>query len=78
MALMDSITDIFRDVFNDPTLIIDEETNSSSIQDYDSFAHINIIVSMEEKFNVNFTTPELGKMTCVRDVIRILNKKGVK
>lgn len=75
--LIKKITPIFRDIFDQPTLTISEETNASSVSGWDSFAHINLIVALENEFDIKFSTRELGEMKCVGDLLRLLQLKGV-
>jgi acyl carrier protein len=77
MSLLEKVSPVFRDVFDDPSLVIDEKSNASTIAGWDSFAHINLIVALEGEFGVSFSTKELGEMQCVGDLIRLLEKKGV-
>lgn len=75
--LIKKITPIFREIFDQPALIISEATNASSVSGWDSFAHINLIVALENAFDIKFSTKELGEMTCVGDLLRLLELKGV-
>lgn len=75
MTTMDKVTEVFRGVFNDPKLVVKKETNSSHIAGWDSFQHINLIVGLEEAFQVSFTTQEIGALTCVGDLLDLLEKK---
>lgn len=77
MTLIKQITEIFQEVFDNPELVITEETNASHIKDWDSFAQINLIVALEEKYNIKFTTEEIGNLTCVGDMLNLLQTKGV-
>jgi acyl carrier protein len=77
MALLDDVTSIFQEVFDRPTLIISEATKAADVEGWDSFAHINLIVALEEAFGVVFTTREVGEMQCVGDLLRLLAEKGV-
>ena len=45
MELLDQVTSIFRDVFDDSDLIITEETNASHIEEWDSIAQINLVIA---------------------------------
>jgi acyl carrier protein len=78
MPLIEKIAPVFRDVFDNPSLTVDENSNASTISGWDSFAHINLIVALEGEFGVSFTTKELGEMQCVGDLIRLLETKGVR
>jgi acyl carrier protein len=78
MTLMEQVTSIFREVFDDPELVVTEDTNASHIEDWDSIAQINLIIAFEDKFKVKFVTKELDELTCVGDMIKLLQSKGVK
>ncbi len=75
--LMEQVTGVFRAVFNDPKLAITEKTNASHVAGWDSFAHINLIVALEEYFGVSFTTKEISSLTCVGDLLDLLRKKKI-
>ncbi len=75
--LLDRVTGVFREVFNDPKLVVTEQTNASHVAGWDSFAHINLIVALEEYFKVNFTTKEISSLTCVGDLLQLLHKKNI-
>ncbi len=66
------VTKIFRDVFDDDTLIIVDETNSSDIEDWDSLEHINLVVAMEKKFNMKFNLKEVGKLKNVGEMVDLI------
>lgn len=77
MSLLEKITPVFREIFDQPSMILDEKTNASTVEGWDSFAHINLIVALEGEFGVSFSTKELGELTCVGDLLRLLQQKGV-
>lgn len=72
---LEEIRPIFIDVLNEKARMITEQTTASDVEGWDSFAHITIVVAVEEKYGVSFTTEELGQMTCVGDFINVLNGK---
>jgi acyl carrier protein len=77
-ALLQMVTPTFRDVFSKPELVLTEATNAADVDGWDSFAHINLIVAIEEAFGIAFDTDELGRMACVGDLITLMVEKGVK
>ncbi len=77
MSLLLKVTPVFREVFDRPDLIVTEATNAASVEGWDSLAHINLIVALEETFQISFTTKEVGAMTCVGDLLKLLEQKGV-
>ena len=76
--LLEKVTIIFREVFDDPNLVITEATTAADIDGWDSFAHINLVVALEEVFNVSFSTQEFSVWTSVGDCLQSLQEKRVK
>ena len=66
------VTKIFRDVFDDDTLVIVDETNSGDIEDWDSLEHINLVVAMEKRFNMKFNLKEVGKLANVGEMVDLI------
>lgn len=76
--ILKQITPLFQKVFNNTKLKVSEKTSAASVEGWDSFAHINLIVALEQYFKISFTTKELGSMQCVGDLIKLLAKKKIK
>jgi acyl carrier protein len=72
---LEEIRPIFVEVLGEKAASISEKTSAGDVEGWDSFAHITIVVAVEEKYAVSFTTEELGQMTCVGDFINALNGK---
>tara|TARA_B100001287_G_C22450609_1_gene420334 strand:+ start:61 stop:312 length:252 start_codon:yes stop_codon:yes gene_type:complete len=66
---------IFRDVFDNKNLTINESTNSDDIEEWDSLNHINLIVAIERKFKIKFKLGELQNLKNVGEMINLLIKK---
>ena len=47
MEVYNSLTTIFRDIFDDDTIVINNNTSADDIEDWDSFEHINLISTVE-------------------------------
>ena len=56
---------VFREVFDDDTIVVTDSTTADDIEDWDSFEHINLIVAVEEEFS--FKLP-MGKAVTMKDV----------
>ncbi len=72
---LDELRPVFVEVLVQNGSTITETTTATDVEGWDSFAHITIVVAVEEKYGVSFTTEELGQMTCVGDFISLLNSK---
>jgi acyl carrier protein len=69
------IQEIFRDVFDDPTLLINSETNSDQIPDWDSLAHLSLVTSIERHFKIKFALGELQTLKNVGEMVSLIEKK---
>ena len=54
--------DVFRQVFDDPKLVLREEMTSQDVPGWDSMAHINLMVATEKRFNIRFATAEIARL----------------
>ena len=70
--LFEQINEIFRDVFDDDSLVITDTTNSEDIEDWDSLEHINLVVAMEKRFNMKFNIKEVGQLQNVGEMADLI------
>lgn len=68
----EKVKKIFRNEFE---IEIDENFDKFSTDKWDSFAHLNLIVDLEEEFGVSFTPSEIGSISSYKEIIDILNSK---
>jgi len=69
------LTGIFRDVFDDPALVVGDTTVASDVDGWDSLTHVGLIVAVEKAFAVRFTTKEVKGLANVGDFIRLIEKR---
>ena len=48
--LLKDLTFVFRDVLDDDSIVLKEETTAAEIEEWDSLTHIMIISEIEKKF----------------------------
>lgn len=72
---MEIVRRIFRDVFDDEDLEVNDSTNSSDIEDWDSLEHITLVVSMEKEFNLKFDLKEVNKLANVGEMVDLIASK---
>ncbi len=72
---MEKVREIFREVFDDETLTVNDSTNSSDIEDWDSLEHITLVVSMEKEFNMKFDLKEVNKLANVGEMVDLIASK---
>jgi len=76
MDVRSRLESVFRDVFDDDRLQITEATTSDDIEEWDSLAHINLMMRIEETFGVRFTNAQLGGFANVGELERFLQQSA--
>jgi acyl carrier protein len=69
------VTAIFQDVFDDETIVLLQETTANDIEDWDSLAHITLIVAIEKEFNIKFDLIELKPLQNVGELLDLIQSK---
>jgi len=73
--LLSQIQEIFQDIFDDPSLIITRDSNASTVEDWDSLAHVNLVTAIEKKYRIRFALGELQELKNVGDMIDLIQEK---
>jgi acyl carrier protein len=60
-----SLNEVFRDVFDDESITVNDATTANDIEDWDSLEHINLVVAVEQKFDIKFN---MGEVNSFKDV----------
>ena len=69
------LTRIFRDNFERQSLEIHDHLTAKDIVGWDSLMHVNLVVSIEDEFDVKFTTAEIASFTCIGDVKKAIRTR---
>lgn len=60
--ILDGFQDVFRDVFDDPELVVTERMTAEDVDGWDSLNHINLIIALERAFGIKFATAEISRL----------------
>jgi acyl carrier protein len=69
------LTEIFRKLFKNPELILNDELTAKDVKGWDSLNHINLIVATEKSFKIKFTTKEIQGLPNVGKLIDVIHTK---
>lgn len=70
------LTKVFREVFDDDSIEINDETTSGDIDDWDSFEHINLVVAVEDEFKFKIPVGKVVTMKNVGEMVDIILQLG--
>ena len=74
-AVYTALTEIFNDVFMRNDMVLTPALSARDVAGWDSFKQIEIMVSVEERFNIKLNTREIDSLKCVGDLAEVIAKK---
>lgn len=66
------VQNIFKEIFDDEDLAVDDNTTANDIEDWDSFEHINLVVAMEQDFHIKFPMKKIAALKNVGEMIDLI------
>ena len=67
---------VFRDVLDDDTIELHDETVADDVDGWDSFEHINLIVAIEEEFSFKIPMGKVVSMANVGEMVDVILEFG--
>lgn len=67
---------VFREVLEDDGIVVEESSTAKDVPGWDSLNHIYIVVGIEKRFKVKFTSTQIQSWKCVGDILADLNRFG--
>ena len=66
---------IFIDILENENIQLTESTNANDIEEWDSLTNVQLIVSIEKKFNIRFNSSEIRNWKNIGEMVHsIINK----
>ena len=76
MDIQQQLTSVFRDVFDDNSLVLRPDLTADDVENWDSLTHIDMITAVEREFGIRFTTAEVSSMQNVGGLIALIQHKA--
>ena len=73
--IYEQLNEVFRDVFDDDTIEVNDQTTSRDIEDWDSLEHINLMAAVESEFGIKFSMGQIVTMKNVGEMADIILQK---
>ena len=71
----EKMNEIFRNVFDDDSIELEDDTNADDIEDWDSLEQINLIVAIENEFEMMFDMAEVANLANVGEMVDLILSK---
>jgi acyl carrier protein len=69
------LTGVFRDVFDDDTLEVRDETTAKDVDGWDSLTNIDLVVAVEKHFKIKLTTRDVAGLKNVGELVKLVEQK---
>ncbi|HET6324696.1 MAG TPA: acyl carrier protein [Planctomycetaceae bacterium] len=56
------LQEIFRQVFDDPTIVLKDEMTAADVDGWDSVTHIDLLIAIERTMGIKFATAEMSRL----------------
>ncbi|MBI5637281.1 MAG: acyl carrier protein [Nitrospinae bacterium] len=73
--IFEKTQDVFREIFDQPGLVIQRSTSANDLEEWDSLNHINLVVSIEKEFGIKFALGELETLKDVGGMLDLIHRK---
>jgi acyl carrier protein len=75
-AHIEKLTTIFREVFDDEAIVLNDQLTANDIGSWDSLSHMLMITRVEDAFSIKFSLREINKLKNVGALIRLIESKS--
>lgn len=74
-VIYEKLNQIFRDIFDDESIVLSPTTTAADIPGWDSVNHVNVSVASEMAFGIRFNSSELEELHNVGDLVKTIARK---
>jgi len=76
MNMLEKVTEIIAQELGCQSNALSTDSGLGQTDGWDSLAHSQIVLALEEKLDVSFDFDELDKIICVQEIMESLKQKG--
>jgi len=75
LTIFEQVRAIASDILATPTERLSSESSPETVESWDSIQHLNLVLALEEKFNVQLSPEEIEQMSSIGQIARVLEGK---
>jgi acyl carrier protein len=68
-AVLTKVTEIFRDVFDDDSIVLRDDMTARDVPGWDSLANVRLMLSIEQAWGFQFSLTEISELRNVGDLL---------
>jgi len=73
--ILSQIKDIFIDTLDNEEIVIEETTQASDVDEWDSLTHIMLVVAIEKNFKMRFNSAEILSWKNIGEMVNCIEGK---
>jgi acyl carrier protein len=74
-TIFEQVQGIASDLFGVPADQITRESSTETVEAWDSTQHLNFVLALEEKFNIQFSPEEMERMKNIGSTVKLVDNK---
>ena len=74
-TIFEQVQGIASDLFGVTADKITRESSTESVEAWDSTQHLNFVLALEEKFNIQFSPEEMERMKNIGSTVKVVDNK---
>lgn len=71
----EKVLEIMSKTFNIDISLLSDKTSKKDLSQWDSMSHLNLIVDIENDFNINFSNEEIITIIDFKSLLKIIKNK---
>lgn len=75
-GILTEINSLVREVFLRDDITLTMESTAADVDGWDSFRHIEIMLAVEIRFSIRFSSSELDAMQTIDDLVRAISRRA--
>lgn len=73
--ILKRVNAVFADVLDDEKIVLTEATTANDVEEWDSLNHIQLVVAVEKKFGIRFSSREIQGWKNVGEMVDSISPK---
>jgi len=73
--ILTEIADLVREIFLRDDIVLAMDSTGADVEGWDSFRHIEIMLAVEMRFGIRFSSVELDEMLNIGDLVQAVSRR---